>query len=188
MMKYRLLMRLTLVFMPPLFAMGFIADCEHSSHKLGIRIVQDAHSRTSWRRATPICDEQNLNNASDTANTLDPKTAEKFKVFTCSSSSCSKKRKSLNLDEYSTFSALWDLARRSAPEVEVEESPCLGACKMAPCVAIEHEDYEGTVALQGTTESEFSDRVFHNILTEQDAARVWNSLENAILVMSQEEK
>jgi hypothetical protein len=59
---------------------------------------------------------------------------------------------------------------------------------MAPCVAIEHEDYEGTVALQGMTESEFSDRVFHNILTEQDAARVWNSLENAILVMSQEEK
>jgi hypothetical protein len=70
--------------------------------------------------------------------------------------------------------------------MEVEECPCLGSCKMAPCVAIEHDDYEGTISLDGMTDSEFASRVFHNVLTEYDADRVWNSIENAIQIMAAE--
>jgi hypothetical protein len=54
-------------------------------------------------------------------------------------------------------------------------------------VAIEHEDYYGTVALEGMTEAEFSDRVFHSVITEEDATRVWSCVENAIKVMAEEE-
>ena len=55
---------------------------------------------------------------------------------------------------------------------------------MAPCVGVEHEDYEGTVALEGMSTIEFSDRVFHSIVDENDADRVWTAIENAIRVMS----
>ena len=72
--------------------------------------------------------------------------AQKFKVLTCMSTSCSKRRKDMNMDELSTFSALFTRAEDDFPAtVEVEESPCLGSCKMAPCVAIEHEDFTGSV-------------------------------------------
>lgn len=86
--------------------------------------------------------------------------ASKFKILTCSSTSCAKKRQVLNIDEYATFGAFFSRIKDSdyANEVTVEESPCLGACKNAPCVAIEHEDYIGPVALEGMNQDEFSDR------------------------------
>jgi hypothetical protein len=69
----------------------------------------------------------------------------------------------------------------------VEESPCLGGCQRAPCVAIAHEDYEGTVALQGMTTAEFASRTFHHVLDEDDADRVWESVQQAIVTMAAEE-
>ena len=123
----------------------------------------------------------------ETATKLDEEVASKFKVLTCSSTSCAAKRKVLDMDEYSTFSAFWTRIEDNAPTVQVEESPCLGACKKAPCVAIEHEEYEGTVSLEGMTDNEFSDRVFHRIITEEDADRVWSCVENAIMIMAEEE-
>ena len=118
------------------------------------------------------------------ADVLNSDVAGQFKVLTCSSTSCSKKRKRLNLDQYSTFSAFY--ARASETSVRVEESPCLGRCKQAPCVAIEHDDYDGTVSLEGMTPVEFSDRVFQNIIDENDVERVWSSVVNAVEVMSEE--
>jgi len=85
--------------------------------------------------------------------------ASKFKIVTCTSTSCAKKRANLNLDEYATFGAFYE--RTSDSPVSVEESPCLGSCQKAPCVGIEHEDYEGTVALEGMTADEFSASCFH---------------------------
>ena len=68
----------------------------------------------------------------------------------------------------------------------MEEGACLGACKNSPCVAVEHEDFIGQVSIEGMTASEFSDRVFHSVITEEDADRVWLCIENAIKVMTEE--
>ena len=70
----------------------------------------------------------------------------------------------------------------------VEESSCLGRCKFAPCVGIEHEEYEGTVSLEGMTSTEFTNRVFQNVCWEEDADRVWDSVENAIRIMAADEE
>ena len=86
--------------------------------------------------------------------------AEQFKIITCMSTSCNKKRKDLNMDKLTTYAALYQrIQDSSTPMVQLEEGPCLGSCKSAPCVAIEHEDFVGTVALEGMTDSEFPDRV-----------------------------
>ena len=119
-----------------------------------------------------------------TSRELDPSVASKFKIITCSSNSCASKRKSLQMDEFSTFSAFWTRIQDGCPAVRLDESPCLGSCKNAPCVAIEHDDFVGTVSLEGMTESEFSERVFHKIIREQDADRVWEAVEKAIHIMA----
>ena len=90
---------------------------------------------------------------------MDPTVAGKFKILTCSSTSCAKRRKECGMDDFETYGQFYNRIQEYAPQVQVEESPCLGSCKMAPCVAIEHEDYEGTVALEGMTDNEFTERV-----------------------------
>lgn len=87
--------------------------------------------------------------------------ASKFKIVTCMSTSCAKRRKNLGLDSLSTFAAFYVRSKGEGdvPVIEVAEGPCLGACKMAPCVAVEHDDFVGSVALEGMTDREFSDRV-----------------------------
>jgi (2Fe-2S) ferredoxin len=132
-------------------------------------------STTNWSSRTP-----EIPDTETTTSAWDPQVAGQFKVRTCSATSCSEKRKLLTMDPYATFSAFWG---RSA-DISVEETSCLGACKKAPCVAIEHEDYEGTVALEGMDDAEFADRVFHRIITQADADRVWGILENAVRVMA----
>lgn len=105
--------------------------------------------------------------SSDTIVSSSPalsKAASKFKVVTCMSTSCSKKRKDLGLDSLSTFGAFYARSKQGGEGdddlfIPVEEGPCMGACKMAPCVAIEHEEFVGRVSLEGMTDSEFSDRV-----------------------------
>jgi hypothetical protein len=131
-----------------------------------------------------------LKSVTDTICTerLDPNAAGKFKILTCSSSACAAKRNALHLDEFATFRALYcRMQDRSFGCVPMEECPCLGACENAPAVAVEHDDYEGRVSLQGMTESEFSERVFHRVIDEDDVERVWSAVENAIYIMSREE-
>ena len=77
------------------------------------------------------------------------------------STACSNKRKSLGLDSLSTFGAFYARSTKDGDgelAVRVEEGPCLGACKYAPCVAVEHDDYFGSVSLEGMTDAEFGDR------------------------------
>ena len=94
--------------------------------------------------------------------------AAKFKILTCTSTACAKKRSALMMDEYATFGAFYGPIKESSNcEVALEESPCLGSCKRAPCVAIEHEDYEGTVALEGMTGDEFSASWLVSAIDEQ---------------------
>ena len=86
--------------------------------------------------------------------------AEKIKIITFISTSCNKKREDLNMDKLTTYGAFYQrIQDSSTPMVQLEEGPCLGCCKSAPCVAIEHEDFVGTVALEGMTDSEFPDRM-----------------------------
>ena len=79
---------------------------------------------------------------------------EKFKIITCMSTACSRKRVSMGMDNLCTFGAMY--SRASASRVQVEEGPCVGSCKKAPCVTVEHEDFFGSVALEGMTADEFA--------------------------------
>lgn len=118
----------------------------------------------------------------------DPMVASQFKIITCSATSCAASRKKVGLDEFATLAGLY--ARKEGafvPDVDVCETSCLGQCRNAPCVAIEHEDFFGTVSVEGMNENEFSDSIFHNVLTEADMDRVWSCVENAIQVMSDED-
>ena len=93
---------------------------------------------------------------------LDPTISSQFKIVTCSSTSCRKRMNSLGLDEYAILSGLYQRKEiAGAPEVTVEESSCLGGCKVGPCVGVEHEDYFGTVSLEGMEPNEFNDSIFH---------------------------
>mmetsp|Transcript_21201 Transcript_21201/g.35086 ORF Transcript_21201/g.35086 Transcript_21201/m.35086 type:complete len:161 (-) Transcript_21201:1251-1733(-) len=120
---------------------------------------------------------------------IDPNVSEKFKILTCSATSCCKKRSVMGLDEFSTFSSMFTRIQGGEfPNVQVEETSCLGSCKLAPCVAVEHDDFMGTVALEGMTDNEFSTRIFHSIVNEEDADRVWSCVDNAIRQMAEEEE
>uniref|UniRef100_A0A7S2A844 Uncharacterized protein n=1 Tax=Trieres chinensis TaxID=1514140 RepID=A0A7S2A844_TRICV len=120
---------------------------------------------------------------------LDPNQCEKFKVLTCMATSCSRKLKSLGVDEFATFGALWQRKEdANANGLQVEESSCLGSCKFGPCVAVEHEDYVGAVSLEGMTQDEFNARAFHSVITDEDMDRVWQSVANAICIMANEEQ
>lgn len=134
------------------------------------KAIQTSHALLSSEESTDTLQSTKIN----------PKISAGFKILTCSSSSCSKCRKDLNLDEYATFSAFWERIQKYAPNVRVEECPCLGSCKNSPCVAVEHDDYVGPVALIGMDESEFSERVFHGVVSENDVDRVWWCLQKAI--------
>jgi len=119
---------------------------------------------------------------------LDPATCADFTLLVCRATSCSKKRQILQLDEFATYGALYNRRElASAQHVNIEESTCLGSCQLAPCVGVKHEDYTGTVALEGMTDNEFEKRVFHSVITDDDVDRVWGCVENAIRIMTNEE-
>jgi hypothetical protein len=125
----------------------------------------------------------------DLANTawvnprLDENVAGKFKILACSSTSCTTRRRELRLDKLATYSALYVLSQERAPSVQLFESPCLGECRDAPCVAVEHDDYEGTVSLLGMQADEFARRVFLRVVGDSDIDRVWSCVESAIEAM-----
>ena len=114
--------------------------------------------------------------------------ARQFKIVTCSASSCATKRKKLRLDEYATYTLLYERLYQNQllDVIPIEETSCLGSCSMAPCVAIEHEEYDGTVALMGMDPSEFQLRAFHQVVDQQDAQRIWDILLQSIKIMAQE--
>jgi (2Fe-2S) ferredoxin len=114
--------------------------------------------------------------------------SKQFKILTCSASSCLVKRKKLSLSEYATFSAFWERIDNAGllNTLLIEESSCLGGCQYSPCVAVEHDDYDGTVALTGMETSEFVNRIFHNVIDNHDVDRVWGIIENSIRIMANE--
>lgn len=92
---------------------------------------------------------------------LDPSVAKKFKVITCMSSACAERSATFGIDQYALYSGMYVRKEENgASEVQVEEGPCMGRCRFGPCITIEHEDYEGRVALEGMEDDEFAARVF----------------------------
>jgi (2Fe-2S) ferredoxin len=116
---------------------------------------------------------------------LDESIAGKFKIRTCASASCTERRRQLHLDEFATYSAFYVMIQGRAPSVSIEESPCLGSCRLGPCVAIEHDEYDGPVSVEGMTPDEFAKRVFVNVDAVERVERVWSCVENAIRSMAE---
>ena len=101
---------------------------------------------------------------------------QQFTIITCMSPSCGRKRNEFGLDPFATFGAMYARANSggkdttdandndndtaSSTKVNVKEGPCLGACQYGPCIGIEHDEYNGCVALEGMTEEEFSNTVY----------------------------
>lgn len=111
------------------------------------------HKNSYLRNLSPKVD---VDTQTETETEQRSTTASKFKIMTCTSTACAKSRQRQGMEELATFSAFFSRIQDSRiPQVKVEEGPCLGSCKYAPCVAVEHDDYEGTVALEGMTLSEF---------------------------------
>lgn len=125
-----------------------------------------------------------------TKPSLDPNVAAQFSIQVCTSTSCTKKLNSLGLDQYHVLGEIYAHAQSANLEecMIIEDGSCQGGqnCKMGPCVAISHEDFDGNVALEGMNSNEFQQRVFHDIVTGDDAGRVWSCMENAISLMTDE--
>lgn len=122
-------------------------------------LVQFSRSASTGKSGFATLRAQSSGRADTSATGVDSVVAEEeknFKIVTCMSTSCSQKRKSLGLDSLSTFGGMY--SRAASTSVQVEEGPCLGSCKKAPCIAIEHEDFVGSVSLEGMTDDEFSSK------------------------------
>ena len=121
---------------------------------------------------------------------LDKRTAQQFTIKVCTSTSCSKKLQQLGLDQYQILGDLYEKARIDNVEEDliIEDGGCRGGknCKLGPCVAIFHEDFDGSVALEGMGQTEFNERVFHGVSRQDDVDRVWGCVANAIDIMADE--
>lgn len=127
----------------------------------------------------------------DTSNKqLDKSTAQQFTIQVCTSTSCCKKLDNLGLDKYQVLGDLYERARVENVETDliIEDGGCRGGknCGLGPCVAVLHEDFDGSVALEGMAQSEFNERVFHGVSTQDDVDRVWSCVANAINIMADE--
>ena len=170
---------ITLLALLPACVMAFVTFSTQSSRRPFLGVSSKTHADTAKACETTDTDIHQVQ--------VDPKVSSKFKIVTCSSTSCAKKRRDCGLDEFATYGDFYSLIQQHAPDIQLEESPCLGSCSMAPCVGIEHDDFDGPVALEGMSENEFTNRVFHNVITDDDVDRVWECVENAIQQMSEEE-
>lgn len=173
----------------PIFTTCFHHHPPTPSHAARNVVVRISSTNTGDADFSALADDDDEEEEELLQLDVDPNVARQFKVVTCMSTACSKKRSQLRMDEYSTFSAFWGRSHdRTMSAVQVEESSCLGSCKEAPCVGILHEDYEGPVALEGMDQAEFNAKVFQRIVTEDDADRAWSCVENAIMVMAEDEE
>jgi (2Fe-2S) ferredoxin len=76
-------------------------------------------------------------------------------------SACAERSAFFGIEQYALYSGMYVRKEdNGAPLVQVEEGPCMGRCRLGPCITVEHEDYEGRVALEGMEDDEFAARVF----------------------------
>jgi hypothetical protein len=136
--------------------------CQQSIGTSGV-IFLEALTDDKEEFVTTHDDDNNNNNNSnnsniDNDNDIISEQEKQFKIITCMSTSCSRKRNELGMDSLSTFGAMY--SRASSSKVQVDEGACVGSCKNGPCIAIEHEDFVGSVSLEGMTDEEFSKKTY----------------------------
>ena len=128
---------------------------------IGTSRVMLMESLSENREEFIITHDDDSNNSNDNDNDIISEQEKQFKIITCMSTSCSRKRDELGMDSLSTFGAMY--SRASSSKVQVDEGACVGSCKDGPCIAIEHEDFIGSVSLEGMTDEEFSKKTYvHN--------------------------
>lgn len=164
-------------------------------------VVVAQHQRCHAFRTAPSSYHQSsrlLSAATDDQDTalssnkqLDKSIAQQFTIQVCTSTSCCKKLQNLGLDQYHLLGELYEKAKIDNIETDliIEDGGCRGGknCKLGPCVAVLHEDFDGSVALEGMGQSEFNERVFHGVSMQDDVDRVWGCVANAIDLMADEE-
>jgi hypothetical protein len=164
---------------------------QHCCHAF-LQVVLPTPNHQKLRLASAATDDQDtaMSSSKSTNKQLDKTTAQQFTIQVCTSTSCCKKLNQLGLDQYHLLGELYEEARIANIEQDiiVEDGGCRGGmnCKMGPCVAVLHEDFDGSVALEGMAQSEFNERVFHGVSTQDDVNRVWSCVTNAINLMADE--
>jgi hypothetical protein len=153
---------ITLALLLPTCTVAFANPKNRDQRSYFLPWKTDADANTFTRSNTnqwPVCMSSDVDTEDTSAIRIDPNVSCKFKILTCSSTSCAKKRRDSGLDEFETYGAFYSLIQQNAPDLQLEESPCLGSCSMAPCVGVEHDDFVGPVSLEGMTGGEFTERV-----------------------------
>ena len=101
--------------------------------------------------------------SSSSSSPLDPATASDFSIQVCTSTNCSKRLQQLGLDQYHILGEIYAKAQEQNVQESmiIEDGKCQGGknCKLGPCVAVLHNDFDGNVALEGMTSNEFTERV-----------------------------
>ncbi|GMI20856.1 hypothetical protein TrCOL_g13633 [Triparma columacea] len=111
---------------------------------------------------------------------LDRKEASKFTLLACTGPKCTRANLSYSSDPEASFNLLAD--RLADTGVEIEEVGCLGWCKRAPCVSVEHEEYEGRIGLEGMTDSEGAQKMFFGVV-EGEGGRIEEAVRGGIRQM-----
>ena len=156
----------------------------HNPEQGQLHTTQSSRPSQSQASSTSTSESES---ASTTNSLAFNNTARQFTILTCSSTACAKTRKSLGLDPLATYTAFYARGQQELDGIRLAECPCLGACQQAPCVGIEHDDYLGTVALNGMEPAEFANRVFYRVVSDDDVDRVWKLLRQAIDAMAKQE-
>jgi NADH:ubiquinone oxidoreductase subunit E len=122
------------------------------------------HSRArSSIYMTSLSSSENQSKDTISSQPLDQTAASDFTIQVCTSTNCAKRLKQLGLDQYHILGEIY--ARAQARNVQncmiIEDGTCQGGknCKLGPCVAILHDDFDGNVALEGMSGNEFKERV-----------------------------
>lgn len=120
--------------------------------------------RSSPRKATLRNNpSETMDGSTANITPLDPKVAQQFTIQVCTATSCCRKMNELGLDKYHTLGEIYAKAQEGNIETSmiIEDGGCQGGknCKLGPCVAILHEDFDGNVALDGMGSAEFRERV-----------------------------
>ena len=127
---------------------------QHSSEAFAVAPKVNAH----FQLASSIGDIP-----SSSSSSLDHVTASDFAIQVCTSTTCSKRLQQQGLDQYHILGEIYAKAQeRNVQEcMIIEDGKCQGGknCKMGPCVAVLHNDFDGNVALEGMTSNEFTEKV-----------------------------
>ena len=133
-------------------------------------------------KRNPIADERKISEVRGGALTLDPEVCSKVKVQVCASTKCTRARRNAKQEDLALYLAL---SERAGGMVEIEESPCLGWCKRAPCVAVTHDEYVGKIGFESMSESEKMQKTFFRVVGLDEADRVWDVIEEGLFELSE---